>query len=65
MNLVRLTPENVSKYIGYQIRFKTRSNYVIKKIISASITGKSIKIDHPDLKNSLEIVSRQVYVILD
>ena len=65
MNTVKLTTDNVFQYIGYDIIFKTRDNHIIKKIISVSKTGKSITIDHPDLKNQLEIVSRNVYVIID
>jgi hypothetical protein len=64
MNTIRLTPTNVFQYIGYEIRFKTRKCYIIKKIISVSKTGKTIQIDHPDLQNNLEIESRNVYVIL-
>lgn len=47
MKLIRLTQENVSKYIGYEILFKTRGNHLVKKIISVNNT--SVKIDHPDL----------------
>lgn len=66
MNTIKLTTDNVLfQYIGYDIIFKTRDNHIIKKIISASKTGKSITIDHPDLNNKLEIVSRNVYVIID
>ena len=63
MNLIRLTPENASKYIGFEILFKTRGNHIVKKIISTK--NNSVKIDHPDLKNNLQIVSRKVYVIVD
>jgi hypothetical protein len=65
MKLLRLTPENVRYYIGNQILFKSRGKYIVKTILEASKTCKSIKIDHPDLQNSLQIVSREVYVILD
>jgi hypothetical protein len=65
MNKVRLTPANVSQYIGHEIYFKTRGDIVTKKIISVSDTGKTITIDHPDLKNNLEIVSRNIFVILN
>lgn len=61
--LVRLTPENVRNYIGMDIMFQTRNDYIFKKINSISKTGKSIHIDHPDLNNSLQIVSRKVYVL--
>ena len=60
--LIRLTPDNVFQYISYEIIFKTRNKYIVKRILSVSNTGKSIKIDHDDLQNSLQIVSRKVYV---
>lgn len=48
MELVRLTT-NASKYIGYEILFKTRGINIVKKIIS--INNISVRIDHPDLHN--------------
>ena len=42
---------------------KTRNNHTIKRINNVSNSGKSVYIEHPDLQNSLEIVSRNVYVI--
>jgi hypothetical protein len=63
MTLIKLTPENASKYIGKNIVFKTRKTHILKKIISVSDTGKTICIDHPDLGNHLQIVTRAVYVI--
>ena len=65
MNTIRLSPNNVNKYIGCEIVFKTRKNHLVKRILGVSTTGKSVQIDHPDLHNSLEIVSRKVYVILE
>ena len=65
MKLIRLTPDNVRYYTDYQILFKSRGKYIVKIILESSKSGKSIKIDHPDLQNSLQIVSREVYVILD
>jgi hypothetical protein len=62
---VRLTKDNAKDYIGYNIKFSTRGERIIKKILGVSETGKSIKIDHQDLNNSLEIVNRMVYVILE
>ena len=64
-DLVKLTPENAQQYTGYNILFKTRKQYIVKKIVGVSKTGKSISIEHPDLNNSLEITSRQVYVIVN
>lgn len=63
MELIRLTQKNVSKYIGYEIIFKTRNNHVVKKILD--IKNTCVKIDHPDLNNNLEIVSRKIYVIVE
>lgn len=63
MNQIRLTPDNAAQYIGNEIIFKTRGKQITKKILAVSSTGKSIKIDHPDLNNSLEIVSRIVHVV--
>jgi hypothetical protein len=65
MKLIRLTPNNVRYYIGNEILFKSRGKHIVKIILDMSKSGKSIKIDHPDLQNSLQIVSREVYVILD
>lgn len=61
LNLVRLTYENAYKYIGHQIIFKTRGEYITKKIIRLTYSGAVI--DHPDLKNSVTY-SRFIYVIL-
>jgi hypothetical protein len=65
MKLIKLTPDNVSNYIGREILFKTRGGYITKTIIGVSTTGtgRTIQIDHPDLKNRLEILSRNVYCI--
>ena len=63
MELVRLTQKNASKYIGYEILFKTRGNHIIKKILG--INNTSVKIDQPDLHNQLQIVSRKVYVLIE
>ena len=63
MNTIRLTPENVFQYIGHEIIFKSRNHHIIKRIIDVTNSGKSVHIDHPDLQNTLEIVSRNVYVL--
>ena len=64
MKLEKLNTENVEKYVGYNILFKTRDNYLVKKIISISKSKKSIKIDHLDLNNNLNI-NRNIYVIIE
>jgi len=63
-NVIKLTPANAHQYIGHEIQFKTRGHDIVKRIINVSETGLSITIDHPDLKNNLQLVSRNVYVIL-
>ena len=64
MNTLRLTPDNVFQYMNHQIIFKHRNVYIVKSIIDIFNSGKTLKIELPDLKNNLEIVSRKVYVIL-
>jgi hypothetical protein len=64
MNIVKLTPTNVAQYIGRDILFKTRKTRIIKRIMGLSNSGKTIQIDHPDLQNKLQIVSRNVYAIV-
>jgi hypothetical protein len=64
MELIKLTETNVFNYIGFEIIFKTRNNHVVKRILGVSDSGKTINIDEPDLNNSLQIVTRNVYVIL-
>lgn len=65
LSLLKLTPNNVFQFIGYQVLFKTRNGYIIKKIIGVSNSGKSIKIDCGELQNNLEIISRNVYVLIE
>ena len=62
-DLIRLTPENVRMYIGREIMFQTRGDFIFKTLKSVSKTGKTGYIDHPDLQNALQIVSRKVFVI--
>ncbi len=62
MEFLRLTPENASKYVGYEIIFKSRGCYLVKKILS--VTPTSVRIDHPYLHNQVEIKSRKVYVLI-
>ena len=61
---IKLTPDNAKKYIGYDVSFNSRKINYIKKIIKVSESGKSITIDHPDLQNSLQIVSRDTYALI-
>ena len=63
MVLVKLTPENARNYIGKNVVFTSRNTQIVKTIISVSESGKTISIDHPDLGNNLQIVTRSVYVM--
>jgi len=65
MRLVKLTPENASKYVGYNILFRTRGSIALKQIVGTSESGKTVKIVHGNLQNALEIVHRNVYVIVE
>ena len=62
MELVRLTTDNAQSYIGKQIQFTSRGRLHTKTIISVSPT--TVRIDHPDLGNSLDIY-RKIMVIVD
>jgi len=63
MELIKLTPANARNYIGYEILFKTRNSYIVKRI--KGVTATSVWIDHPDLGNYIQIVTRDVYVIIN
>ena len=65
MQLIQLTPENVKQYVGYDILFRTRNEHILKKVMGVSDTGKTVYIEHPDLNNTLQIITRKVYVIVD
>ena len=65
MKLVKINPSNIFNYENQFIIFKTRNEYKTRKILKISKSGKTVTIDLPDLKNCLEITSRNVYVILD
>ena len=64
-DMIKLNAENAHQYLGCKILFKTKINgqlkWIEKKILG--VNKKSVKIDHPDLNNNIEIVSRNVYVI--
>jgi hypothetical protein len=61
---VKLTPENVNMYIGYEILFITQESSITSLIISVSKSCKTIKINYPKLHNCLEILHRNICVII-
>ena len=64
MELIKLTENNVKNYIGFDIIFNSRGIKKLKNILNVSQSGKTIIIDEPDLNNTLQIVTRNVYVII-
>lgn len=58
---IRLTQQNAHKYIGYEILFKTREEHIVKGILK--VNKSSIKIDHHNLSNNLNI-NREIHVII-
>jgi hypothetical protein len=64
MQTIRLTPFNVQQYVGCDIIFKHGNNFIVKRITRVSNGRKTITIDYPELRNNLEIVSRNVRVIV-
>jgi hypothetical protein len=69
MNSIRLTQENSRKYVGYDIVFSDdipgTKRRICRQILRVSKTGKTIYIDYPALGNKLQIVTRNIEVILD
>jgi hypothetical protein len=64
MQTICLTPFNVQQYVGHDIIFKHNNNLIVKRITRVSNGRKTITIDYPELRNNLEIVSRNVRVIV-
>ena len=64
MQTIRLTPFNVQQYVGHNIIFKHGNNLIVKQIARVSNGRKTITIDYPELRNNLEIVKRNVRVIV-
>lgn len=60
--IVQITPENAKEYVGQLIMFTSRGHTTYKNILGVSFSGKSIHIDHPDLNNCLQLVTRKVYL---
>ena len=61
--LIQITPENAKQYIGECVTFKHDSKCIVKRIESVSETGKSIRVDCPEVENSLQIVTRNVHLL--
>jgi hypothetical protein len=59
---IQITPENSRQYVGRNIVFTTNNQSMIKKITGVSDSGKTIYIDYPELNNSLQLVTRKVFL---
>mgnify|MGYP001358980470 CR=1 FL=1 len=67
MNQVRLNNQNVHQYLGYMVQFNSPKYGGLqqRQILGISDSGNSIKVDFPELGNSLNISnSRRVFVII-
>ena len=64
MKLVRLTPENSSRYVGHSILFNSRGKIQFSKILAVSETGKTISIQHQDLGGML-VYKRKMYAVIE
>lgn len=64
MQTIRLTPYNVQQYIGHDVIFNHGTNQIVKRIVRVSNGRKTVTIDYPALRNNLEIVTRNVRVIV-
>jgi hypothetical protein len=64
MHWQQLKSEMAHDCIGRNIFFKSRGRLIYKKILDVSKSGKTVYIDHPDLKNNIQIISRMVMVFI-
>ncbi len=61
----RITPQNSHQFVGHDVRFRTRGQFVTVRMIEVTNTGKTARIEWPDLDNHLQLVSRRVFAIID
>lgn len=64
---VRLNNQNVHQYLGYMVEFNSPKygGKQQRQILGIAESGNSIKVDFPELGNSLNISnSRRVFVII-
>ena len=64
MSTIRLTPYNVQQYIGHDIVFNHNNKQIMRRILGVSSGRKTVKIEYPPLQNNLQIVSRNIRVVL-
>lgn len=66
MEPVRLTPENVHNFMGYTIEFNSPryGGWTTKEILGWAPSGNSVRIDFPELGNSLGISSGRIVNVI-
>jgi hypothetical protein len=64
MNTIKLTPQNVRDFIGYKVILILGEKYIIKELLNVDKSGNIIHLEYSECKNSLNIVSNEVYVMI-
>jgi len=64
MNTIKLTPSNVRDFIGCKIILILGKKYIIKQLINVHKSGDIIQIECPELKNNVNIVLHETYVMV-
>jgi len=62
--VTRITMDLAKKSVGKKIIFGTDGKYLIREILGVSITGKTIDVDYPRLRNNLQ-TGRAIYILKD
>ena len=64
VQLIKLDYTNSRNYIGKTVLYYSRNTYKTSIINNISPSGKTIYINNSDVNNCLEIMTRNVYVII-
>jgi len=59
----RITPNNASKYIGHRIMYRIYNTRYTATINGVCLGRKCVYVNHPELKNRLNVLNRKIYVI--
>lgn len=63
-SFVRVTPQNSHQFVGHDICFRTRGKFVYLQILEVTNSGKTARVEYPELGNHLQLVSRRVFAIV-
>jgi hypothetical protein len=64
MNTIKLTPSNARDFIGCKIILVLGKKYIIKKLINVHKSGNFIHVEYPEIRNKLNILLHDTYVML-